>query len=79
MARYQDIDTDPRLLPVTLAAQLLPDTFEHAVHHLLAEAIDLSRFDLRFRNDTTGAAAYLPAVPLQVVRYANTRGIVRST
>ena len=64
---------------MTLAAQLLPDTFEHAVHHLLAEAIDLSRFDLRFRNDTTGAAAYPPAVLLQVVRYANTRGIVRST
>lgn len=35
MARYKPIDTNPRLLPVNLAAQLLPGTFELAVDHLL--------------------------------------------
>jgi hypothetical protein len=50
MARYKYIDTSPRFLPVDLAAQLLPGTFEHAAHHLLHEAVDLSRFDARFRN-----------------------------
>ena len=47
-----------RFLPVDLARQLLPGTFEHAVNHLLDHAIDLSPFDARFRNDETGAPAY---------------------
>lgn len=55
VAHYKYIDTNPRLLPVNLAAQLLPGTFEHAVDHLLDHAIALSAFDARFRNDTTGA------------------------
>jgi transposase len=78
MARYKLIDTNPRLLPVNLAVQLLPGTFEHAVDHLRDHGIDLSRFDVRFRNDTTGAPAYPPAVLLKVVLYANARGIVSS-
>jgi hypothetical protein len=43
MARYRFIDTSPCFLPVDLAQQLLPGTCEHAVHHLLTRAIDLSR------------------------------------
>lgn len=78
MARYKLIDTNPRLLPVNLAAQLLPGTFEHAVDHLLEHAIDLSRFDARFRNDATGASAYPPAVLLKVVLCAYARGVVSS-
>lgn len=78
MARYKLIDTNPRLLPVNLAAQLLLGTFEHAVDNLLDHAIGLSRFDGRFRNDTTGAPAYPPAVLLKVVLCAYARGIVRS-
>ena len=33
MARYQHLDTQPRFLPVDLVKQLLPGTFEHALHH----------------------------------------------
>ena len=47
MARYKPIDTQPKLLPVDLAAQLLPGTFEHALHHLLEHAIDLTPVDTR--------------------------------
>ena len=78
MARYKHIDTSPRFLPVDLAQQLLPGTFEHAAHHLLAHAVDLSRFDTRFRNDTTGAPAYPPAMLLTVVLCAYAHGIVSS-
>ena len=78
MARYKFIDTSPRLLPVDLAAQLLPGTFEHAAHHLLAHAVDLSRFDARFRNDVTGAPAYPPAMLLTVVLCAYAHGVVSS-
>ena len=54
MARYKYIDTTPRFLAVDLAQQLLPGTFEHAVHHLLEHEIELSSFDARFQNDETG-------------------------
>ncbi len=78
MARYKYIDTNPRFLPVDLAKPLLPGTFEHAVHHLLEHAIDLSSFDTHFRNDATGAPAYPPAMLLQVVLVAYAHGVVSS-
>ena len=78
MPRYKYIDTNPKFLPVDLARQLLPGTFEHALNHLLDHAIDLGRFDARFRNDATGAPAYPPAVLLKVVLFAYARGIVSS-
>jgi transposase len=78
MARYKYIDTNPKFLAVDLAGQLLPGTFEHALHHLLEHEIDLSRFDARFRNDDTGAPAYPPAVLLKVVLFAYSRGIISS-
>ena len=78
MARYKHIDTSPRLLPVDLAQQLLPGTFEHALNHLLEHEIDLSGFDARFCNDETGATAYPPALLLKVVLFAYSRGVVSS-
>lgn len=78
MARHKAIDTNPRLLPVNQAAQLHPGTFERAVDQRLEHTIDLSGFDARFRNDTTGAPAYPPVVLLKVVLRAYARGIVSS-
>jgi len=48
MARYKYIDTHPKFLPVDLAQQLHPGTFEHALNYLLDGPIDLSAFDARF-------------------------------
>jgi hypothetical protein len=70
MARYRPVDTQPKFVAIDLAAQLLPCTFEHAVHHLLDQAIDLIPFDARYRNDTTGAPAYAPGMLLRVVLFA---------
>lgn len=67
MARYKAIDTSPRFLAVDLEKQLLPGSFEHAVHHLFDHEIDLSGFAERYRNDQTGAAAYPPAMLLKVI------------
>jgi transposase len=78
MARYKYIDTHPRFLPVDLARQLLPGTFEHALNHLLDHELDVSHFDARFRNDATGATAYPPAMLLKVVLFAYAQGIVSS-
>lgn len=78
MARYKYIDTQPKFLPVDLAQQLHPGTFEHALNYLLDGPIDLSAFDARFRNDETGAPAYPPALLLKVVLFAYSRGLVSS-
>jgi len=78
MARYKHIDTNPRPLSVNLAAQFLPGRFAHAVDHLLDDAVDLSAFDARCKNDTTGATAYPPALLPKVVLCAYAPGIVSS-
>ncbi len=78
MVRYKYIDTNPRFLAVDLAKQLLPGTFEHAVHHLVEHELDVSGFDARFHNDVTGATAYPPRMLLQVVLCAYAQGIVSS-
>ena len=48
MARYKPIDTSPRLIAVDLQTQILPGTFEHALNHLVAHELDLTRFDARY-------------------------------
>jgi len=78
MPRYKHIDTEAKVLPVDLARQLLPGTFEHAVHHLIEHELDLSAFDARFHNDATGAPAYPPALLLKVVLVAYAHGVVSS-
>ncbi len=61
MARYKHIHTSPRFFAVDLQRQLIPGTIEHALNQLLDHEIDLTHFAARFRNDVTGATAYLPA------------------
>jgi len=78
MPRYKSIDTTPQFVAIDLARQLIAGTFEHALDHLLDHAVDLAHFDARFRNDTTGAPAYPPAMLLKVVLVAYAQGIVRS-
>ena len=78
MPRYKVIDTSPRFLPVDLARQLLPGTFEHALNHLIDHELDLSGFDARYRNDRVGASAWPPGMLLKVILFAYSRGIVSS-
>ena len=78
MARYKVIDTSPRFLAVDLEKQLLPGSFEHAVHYLLEYEIDLSGWAERYRNDLTGATAFPPALLLKVILCAYARGVVSS-
>lgn len=59
MARYKSIDTSLRFIAVDLQRQLVPGTFEHALDYLIDHEPDLSEFDGRYRNDATGAAAFL--------------------
>ena len=79
MARYKEYcDVQSMMLPVRLADQLQPGTFEYTVSHLVDQEIDLSSFAARYSNDFTGAAAYDPAILLKVVLFAYSRGIIGS-
>ena len=58
--------------------QLQPGTFEHALHYLIDQKLDLSVFDPRFSNDDTGRPAYDPAILLKIILFAYSKGITSS-
>ena len=78
MPGYKPVHRDPLLLPVVLAEQVQPGTFEFALDHLVDHELDLSGLDARFRNDQTGASAYDPRVMLKIVLLAYSRGLISS-
>jgi transposase len=78
MPRFKHIDMSPRFIALDLEEQLLPGTFEHALHQLIDQELSLAEFESRFRNDYCGAPAYPPAVLLKVVLLAYSLGIVSS-
>jgi transposase len=79
MARYKEYDySQGKFIPVHFDKQIIPGTFEHTLHYLIDNEIDMSIFDLRYQNDETGAPAYDPAILLKIVLYAYSRGITSS-
>ena len=68
MARYKEYDySQGKFIPIHFDKQILPGTFEYSLHYLIDNEIDLSFFDLRYRNDDTGAPAYDPAILLKII------------
>ena len=79
MARYKEYDySQGKFIPIHFDKQILPGTFEHTLHYLIDNEIDLAIFDLRYQNDDMGAPAYDPAILLKIVLYAYSRGITSS-
>ena len=78
MGRFKVVDYSARFLPVDLSRQLLPGTFEFALHHLLEHELDLSEIESRYCNDEVGASAYEPRILLKIVLLAYARGILSS-
>jgi transposase len=79
MARYKHYDySQGKFIPISFDKQILSGTFEHTLHYLIDNEIDLSIFDLRYQNDEMGAPAYDPAILLKIVLYAYSRGITSS-
>jgi transposase len=58
--------------------QLKPGTFEHAIHHLIDEKLDLSVFYPKYQNDVTGRPAYDPSALLKIILLAYSKGITSS-
>jgi len=64
MPRFKHADTTQTLLvlvPVRLVDQLIPGTFEHALHQIIENHIDLREFN-------TAGSRTIPAVPLPSIR-----------
>jgi transposase len=79
MARYKPYDVDQgKFIPVSFPDQILPGSFEYALHEIVEEHLDLSPFEERYGNDETGRLAYDPSVLLKIVLYGYYKGIVSS-
>ena len=79
MARYKEYDySQGKFIPIHFDKQIIPGTFEHTLHYLIENELDLSIFDLRYQNDKSGAPAYDPAILLKIILYAYSKGITSS-
>ena len=78
MARFKYTDnSQSQFIQINLNVQLLLGSFEWTIDYLINE-MDLSSFELRYRNDERGAAAYPPRVLLKAILYCYSRGILSS-
>jgi hypothetical protein len=67
MARFKYTDNSQRqFIPVNLKEQIALGTFEWAVSHII-DKTDMSQFEKKYHNDTSGAAAYPPALLLKAI------------
>lgn len=78
MPRFKKPDYGLKMIPVDFDRQVIPGSFEHALCHLVDQEIDLSALEARYRNDTTGAPTFAPAVLLKVVLLGYSRGLMSS-
>jgi len=66
------------MIVINFLDQLQPGTFEHAIHYLIENRLDLSVFETGYQNEYTGRSAYDPALLLKVVLFAYSKGITSS-
>jgi len=79
MARYKKNEFAQNLLiPISLQEQIMPGSLEYAIHTLVEERMDMSRFDEKYRNDEIGRRAYDPRILLKVVLLGYSRGLISS-
>ncbi len=79
MAKYIPYDYNQNLMVViNFQDQLQAGTFEHALHYLVTKKLDLSIFEIAFKNDKEGRPAYDPAILLKIILFAYSKGITSS-
>lgn len=66
------------MVVINFQNQLQAGPFEHALHYLVTEKLDLSIFDKAFKNDKEGRPAYDPAILLKIILFAYSKGIPSS-
>lgn len=79
MARYIPYDySQNTMVVINFQDQIQPGTFEHAVHYLVDNKLDLCCFDAVYKNDKNGRPAYDPAILLKIILFAYSKGITSS-
>ena len=58
--------------------QIVPGSFEHALHYLIEHKVDLSAFYTAYKNTFEGRPAIDPAILLKVILFAYSKGITSS-
>ncbi len=66
------------MVVVNFEEQIQPGTFEHTLHTLIDNYIDLSAFHDNYKNDHGGRSAYHPAILLKIILFAYSKGITSS-
>ena len=66
------------MVVINFQEQLQPGTFEHALHYLVENKLDLSIFYPSFNNEESGRPAYDPAILLKIILFAYSKGITSS-
>jgi|TARA_B110000116_G_scaffold32595_1_gene24800 transposase len=75
--KHYDYNQDSMIV-INFEEQLLPNTFEFTIHHLINNHIDLSAFNEHYNNDHGGRSAYNPAILLKIILFAYSKGITSS-
>lgn len=78
MARYKDYSYEQTtMVAICYAHQIIPGTFEYTLSNVI-NTLDMSIFEKRYRNDTTGAPAYDPRILLKIILFAYSKGVIFS-
>lgn len=79
MPKYIPYDyNQSAMVVINYLDQLQPGTFEHAIHYLIDNKLDLSIFHTKYQNEDNGRPAYDPAVLLKIILFAYSKGITSS-
>lgn len=79
MPKFKHYDyNQSSMVVINYEDQLQPGTFEHTIHHLIDNKLDLSIFYPNYRNDDEGRPAYDPAILLKIILFAYSKGITSS-
>ena len=79
MAKFLPYDyNQSSMVVINFNDQIQRGTFEHALHHLVDNKLDLSLFEQVYKNDDYGRPAYDPALLLKIILFAYSKGITSS-
>jgi transposase len=79
MPKFKPYDFNQHsMIVINYRDQLQPGTFEHAIHYLVHNKLDLSIFNHLYHNDNNGRPAYDPAILLSIILFAYSKGITSS-
>lgn len=71
-------DNQSSMVVINYKDQLQPGTFEHALHSLFENNLDLSIYFSAYKNGDNGRPAYDPAILLKIILFAYSKSITSS-